>query len=150
MEKCRDECFCKPGYFPSCGNGLPHWVAAFTVAFTMKFLKPSALMGTLGSIVSPWPCTDCRCPVGTKCRTSLKMAAGHVVDSNMLCAQSLAVEFMTYNGCNFDFNVRKCCVLSQMCEELNSVPALFIHLAQLHLIFYQLEVKKGTEPEGGR
>lgn len=35
-----------------------------------------------------------------------------------------------------------------MCEELNSVPALFIHLAQLHLIFYRLEVNKGTEPVG--
>lgn len=71
------------------------------------------------------------------------MAAGHVVDCNMSHAQSLAVEFMTYDGCNFDFSVRKCCVLSQMCAELNSVPALFIHLAQLHLIFYQLKVKMG-------
>lgn len=35
-----------------------------------------------------------------------------------------------------------------MCEELNSVPALFIHLAQLHFIFYRLEVIKGTEPVG--
>lgn len=35
-----------------------------------------------------------------------------------------------------------------MCEELNSVPALFIHLAQLHLIFYWLEVKKEPEPVG--
>lgn len=68
----------------------------------------------------------------------------------MARAQSLAVESVTYDGCNFDFNVRKCYVLSQMCEELNSVPALFIHLAQLHLIFYQLEVKKGTEPVGKR
>lgn len=76
------------------------------------------------------------------------MAAGHAVDCNMSRAKSLAVEFMTYDGCNLDFNVRKCCVLFQMCEELNSVPALFIHLAQLHLIFYQLEVKTGTEPVG--
>lgn len=55
---------------------------------------------------------------------------------------------MTYDGCNFDLNVRRCCVISQMGEELNSVPAWIVHPAQLHLIFYRLGVSKGAGPVG--
>lgn len=104
--------------------------------FTMKFLKMSTLMSTVGSICACWghnkvQCTDDACPVGTNYYTAT-------------CRSWAVDNLWPIMDIFFGFNVGRCYFLSQMCEELDSVSAVVIYPGQLCLQMMTIR----TEPVG--
>lgn len=142
-ERCKEGCFCKPGFFQSGGECVPNSECGCNyngVYYTFhenfytdeNCLQSCACVGH--NIVQ---CRHHTCPAGTKCVIKHGRRACH--GSHLKCTVMGGRHFQTFQGYSFDLNMRNLHhLLFQLCDEPELSAA--IHEGQLHLKIHDMNL----------
>ncbi|XP_077431734.1 IgGFc-binding protein-like [Vanacampus margaritifer] len=150
-ERCKEGCFCKPGFFHSVGECVPSSECGSSYNGTYyevhdnfypdeNCLRSCTCVGH--NLVQ---CRKHSCPAGTKC--AIKHGHRACYASHLKCTIMGGRHFQTFNGQQFDLDMGNLhYLLFQLCDEPGLSVA--IHKGQLHLRIHDMNVTLSMEHFG--
>lgn len=152
--KCKEGCFCKPGFFHSAGECVPSPECGCIYSGVYHEIRENFFpdehcqlhCACVGH--NTVQCTNYTCPTGTKCAIQDGHRACHA-SQPVKCSVMGGKHFRTYDGYSFDFNMGSChYVLSQVCDEEKSDPTVIIQQGQLYLRVHGMNISLEMESLG--
>ncbi|XP_071062157.1 IgGFc-binding protein [Pseudochaenichthys georgianus] len=144
--KCKEGCFCKPGYFHSGGKCVPNSECGCIHNDVYYEIHENFYPDDLCQLHCVCvghkrvQCTNHTCPNGTKCGIQDGQRACHALQP-FTCAVMGGRHFRSYDGQSFDFNIGSCrYILSQVCEEEESDLTVIIQREKLYLRVHGVNV----------
>lgn len=151
--KCKEGCFCKPGFFHSSGNCLPNSECGCNYDGVYHEIRESfypdehCRLRCVCVGRDRVQCTNHTCQDGTKCAIQNGRRACHA-SHPVKCTVTGGRHFKSYDGHRFDMNTGSCAyVLSQFCDE-KSDPTVIIHQGQLDVRVDGVNVSLAMETPG--
>lgn len=152
--KCKEGCFCKPGFFHSDGECVPN--AECGCIYNGVYHKihenfyPDEHCQLHCACVghNRVQCTNHTCPNGTKCAIQDGQRACHALQPAR-CTVMGGRHFRSYDGYSFDLNLGNChYVLSQSCEEEETDLTVIIRQGRLHFRVHGMNMSLEMEHLG--
>ncbi|XP_059194717.1 IgGFc-binding protein-like isoform X2 [Centropristis striata] len=137
--KCKEGCFCTPGFFHSGGKCVPNsecgciyndvYYEIQETFYPDERCQLHCVCVGHGRV----QCTNHTCPNGTKCGFHDGHRACHA-SQPVKCAVMGGRHFSSYDGHRFDFNMGSCrYLLSQVCDQEESDLTVIVQQGQLHI-----------------
>lgn len=152
--KCKEGCFCKPGFFHSSDNCLPNsecgciYNGVYHEIHENFYSDEHCQLQCVCVGHDGVQCTTHTCPNGTTCAIQDGHRACHA-SQPVKCTVMGGRHLKSYDGHGFDVNMGGChYVLSQICDEEESDPTVIIHQGQLYLRVHGMNVSLEMESLG--
>lgn len=152
--KCKEGCFCKPGFFHSDGNCVPNlecgclYNGVYHEIHENFYPDEHCQLHCVCVSHNRVQCTNHTCPNGTKCAIQDGQRACHALQP-VKCVIMGGTHFRSYDGHSFDFNMGGCrYVLSQVCDEEESHPTVVIQQGHLYLRLHGVNLSLEMEHLG--
>nr|XP_046255484.1 IgGFc-binding protein-like isoform X2 [Scatophagus argus] len=151
-KKCKEGCFCKPGFFHSAGECVPNhqcgciYNGVYYEIHESFYPEEHCHRRCVCVSHNKVQCTNHTCPEGSKCAIQDGHRACHA-SQPVKCTVTGGRHFKSYDGHSFHFNMGSCrYVLSQICDK--SGPIIVIQQGQLYLTSHGVNVSLEAEHLG--
>ncbi|CAJ1061665.1 LOW QUALITY PROTEIN: IgGFc-binding protein [Xyrichtys novacula] len=153
-KKCKEGCFCKPGFFNSAGKCVPDSECGCVYNGIYHDVHEDFFPDELCQIRcvcvghNKVQCKNHTCSEGSKCTIRDGFRACHA-SKPLQCTVMGGRHFGVYDGHNFDFNMGSCrYVLSQVCDEDKSDPTVIFQQGNLYLRVHEINITLEKEHLG--